>query len=177
MVAVWPVLVFFLVFVLLIAAVVSVMTPQVRARAGWTAAAIVAAIVLYIVVYVAVDLARSLADIDRARQATERIASSEVQVDGLRLTGTSAPGYRMTGLVRNLSPTYTLTDVRFDLVVLDCVKGECREQGRGHVEVIRRVPPNQSSTFDTSIVSLPPMLAPLGERRFTTRVYLTYAAP
>jgi hypothetical protein len=83
----------------------------------------------------------------------------------------------MSGLVHNLSPTYTLTDVRFDVVVLDCVKGECHEQGHGHVEVIRRVPPNQTAMFDTSIVSLPALLAPLGERRFTTHVYLTFALP
>jgi hypothetical protein len=45
------------------------------------------------------------------------------------------------------------------------------------VEVIRRVPPNQTAMFDTSIVSLPALLAPLGERRFTTHVYLTFALP
>jgi hypothetical protein len=166
MVAAWLVLVLFVA----IALVACVLMREVRAWVGWAVAALVALVVLYVVA----DLVRSFAQIDRDRLATERIAVTDVQVDDLRLSGTSEHDYRMSGLLRNLSPTYTLTDVRFDLVVLDCVKDDCHEQSRGHVEVIRRVPPSQSAMFDTSIVSLRPMLSPIGERRFTTRVYLTF---
>ena len=94
-----------LIFVVAIGVVASIFRPEARARVGWTAAAIVA----FIVLYVGVDVARSLAQIRRDRQATERIATNEVQVDDLILAGTSDRHYRMSGLVHNQSPTYTLS--------------------------------------------------------------------
>jgi uncharacterized membrane protein len=72
-------------FVVAIGVVACIFMPEVRVAVGWTAAAIVAFIVLYVVA----DVARSLAQIRRDRQATERIAAKEVQVDDLILAGTS----------------------------------------------------------------------------------------
>src|SRR5262249_37571927 len=118
-----------------------------------------------------------LAQVRREVEATKRIAISEVQLDDLRLTGTGPDHYRLTGVVHNGSPTYELSDVRFNLTVQDCVRGDCREQAHGFGEVIRRVPPNQAATFDTSIVALPAMAAPLGERRLAYHVFLAMTPP
>ena len=156
-----------------IAVVACLLLPEARRPIGYTALALVALVGLA----VAADLARSLREISRARQAMELIPTREVQVDDLQLTGSGRESYRLTGLLHNASPSYTLTDVRFRLIVEDCVKGECREQARGYAEVIRPVPPNQAAMFDTSIVTLPTMASPLGERRLTYQVFLTVGRP
>lgn len=166
---IWPVIFVFGA----VALVVAIFMPEVRAAIAWAAAAFV----VFIILYVVSDVMRSFAQIRRDQQATKLIAVNEVQVDGLLLTGTSARDYHMVGLVRNLSPSHTLTDTRFAVIVMDCVKNDCYEQGRGHVEIVRHVPPNQSAMFDTTIVTLPAMLAPRGERRFNTQIYLTVAQP
>lgn len=162
----WPLaLIFF--------AVMAALVPKdVRRPMVYTAAAIAGVIAWAIVA----DVARSLRNVSRQKQAMERIAPTQIQLDSLQLTGT-APAYRLSGQVHNLSPSYTLTDVVFELVVEDCVKGQCHEQARGHGEVIRRVPPNQSVVFESAIVSLPAIAQSLGERRLSYHVWTTYGLP
>ncbi len=162
-----------LVGLIVIALVACLLLREVRRAIGYTALALVALVGLA----VAADLARSLREISRENQAMERIQPREVRLDDLELTGSGRENYRLTGLLHNASPNYTLTDVRFRLIVEDCVKGACREQARGYAEVIRRVPPNQAAMFDTSIVTLPTMASPRGERRLTCQVFLTTGRP
>ena len=135
-----------------------------------------AVIVGLISMYVAADVMRSFRAIERTRDAEERISTREVTVDDLELTGTSPATYRVRGLVHNLSPTYTLTVARFEFVVQDCVPEEgCREQGRGHAEVIGDVQPRQVLPFSTQTVRIhgDVLLSPRGERRLIPTVWLT----
>lgn len=151
------------------AVVVLVLSPEARRAIGWTAAAVVGVVLVAIVA----DVVRSFVRLHQDMEATKRIAVSEVRLDDLELSGNSPATYRLTGLVQNLSPTYTLTDVRLGFIVEGCVKSECHQQARGHAEVIHRVPPNQTATFSTQIVSVENVTAPLGQPRLTYRVYLT----
>jgi hypothetical protein len=169
MVAVWPVLLLCAV----VALVLYVMMPELRVPIAWTAGAVVTALALYVVA----DVVRSFSQVRREVEASRRIAISEVQLDDLHLTGSGPDHYRLTGVVHNLSPTYELSDVRFNLTAQDCLRGDCREQAHGFGEVIRRVPPNQAAVFETSIVALPAVAAPLGERRFVYHVFLAATPP
>lgn len=158
---------------IVVALVVCVFVPEARRPIGVLAAGVTALLLLA----VAAEVVKSISQARRELQAQRRIAPREIQLDGMQLTAISATNYRLTGVVHNLSPTWTLTDVRFWMRVEDCVNGACREQARGHVEVIRRVPPNQASVFSTEIVSLPAIAPPLGERRLSYDVYLTVGQP
>jgi hypothetical protein len=161
----WPMLLGLVVAVL----VVSFLSPAARRGIGGTAAVVVG----LAVVAIGAEVIRSVARLRQDLQAQKRIAASEVRLDDLELSGNSPATYRLTGLVHNLSPTYTLTDVRLGFIVEGCVERECHQQARGHAEVIHRVPPNQTATFSTQIVSVENVAAPLGQPRLTYRVYLT----
>ena len=158
-----------LVGLIVILIVVCLLMPEVRVAVGATAAAIVAMILLY----VAADVGRSFYGVYQQNLAIKRIALTEVTLDDLQLSGTSPANYRLTGTVHNHSATYTLGDVRFGLVLEDCGPTGCRTEGTGHAEVIHAVPANQSATFSTQIVMLPPLLPPVYQRRITYRVFLT----
>ncbi len=153
--------------------VACILSPAARRVIGWT----VAVVWILVVLAIAAVVALALRDINRGRQARERIAPREVRIDDLRLTGNSADTYRLTGTVRNLSARYTLTDVTFALVVEDCVSSGCTEQARGHGEVIRRVPPRGTVEFSVDTVVLPGIAPGLGERRLSYRVWNTWGMP
>jgi hypothetical protein len=146
--------------------------PTARRVIGWTAAAValILGLVVLIVAWSAWD------ELGRRKQAMERIAPTEVQFESLELSGTSKGSYRLRGFVRNLSTRYTLTDVTFDVIVEDCISGRCREQGRGHAEAIRRVPPGAAVAFDTDDV-LMPSIGPTAGRRLSYHVWNTWAEP
>src|SRR5262245_31104523 len=121
---------------------------------------VVAVLGVLLLAIIAYDVALSVIQLRRERGAQKLIAPREVQLDGLRLEGSRRDAFELSGVIRNLSPSYVLKDARVTLVVEDCVKGDCREQARGHAEVIRRVPPNEAAVFATRSVSLPDLPPP-----------------
>jgi hypothetical protein len=147
--------------------------PEMRRPIGFAAAVLIVLLGLAMLA----DLARTFRELSEQKKARERIASSQIQLDDLQLTGTSRANYRLRGLLHNRSQTFTLTDLVFDVIVEDCVKGECREQARGHAEIVRRVAPSQSYGFDTDDVMLPALAPSRGDRRVTCRIVTTVGQP
>jgi hypothetical protein len=133
----------------------------------------VAVLVGGFVLYVAADVARSLSDASRYEQSLKRIAPNEVRVDDLRLLPKRPGNYRLRAQVRNLSPTYTLYEVRVVVTVDDCVRGACQQRAEGTTDLVGQAAPNQSAIFFAEELILPDLAQPLGEWRLTSRVAYT----
>ncbi len=161
-----------LIFLGLVIAVLAagLLMPKVRYAIGGTVAGIAAIIALVVVA----DVARSLSGTYRYEKKINRVAPSEVQLDGLQLTFTRGR-YHLSGQIHNRSSTYTLREVTIAFAVEDCVKGECHDQAQGTAHVGCHVAPDQSATFESDDVMLSAALTPRGERRLTSRVAYTVA--
>jgi hypothetical protein len=106
-----------------------------------------------------------------------QIAATEVELAGLKLSGFSERTYKLRGFIHNRSTRYTLGQVTFELTVEDCIADHCREQARGHSEIIRRVRPGETVGFDTDDVMMPSIAPPAGEQRLSYRVRNTWSMP
>jgi len=126
--------------------------------------------------YVAGDVMRSVYGANRYKQRLKRIAPNKVRVDNLRLLPKRPGIFRLRAQVHNSSPTYTLDEVSLDVIVDDCVNGDCRQVAKGSADLFGRALPNQSATFFAEELILPELPQPLGERRLTSRIAYTRAA-
>ena len=121
---------------------------------------------------------QSLAPLREQATAMGRIPHADVQIelDHLQPAENRAGDYTLSGIIRNRSPRYTLTDVTFELLVEDCLSENCQSVGRGHAEILRRVPPSGAPvTFKTDIVHFESALpSPLGDRRLHSSIINTW---
>ena len=142
-------------------------------------ARVMATLALILLLITVLILGTCVSDTRLREAARSRIAHDEVLLQNLQLFPTDTPGwYRLTGTVQNLSPTYTLTSMRLDLTVEDCLEDACTEIGRGYAEIIRGpgfMVGGQIVPFTTNIVRLPVLPMPQGTQRLQYTIARTEA--
>ena len=84
----------------------------------------------------------------------------EIEIRDLFLSKKSFSSYRLSGSLKNLNPSYTLSSMRLNLTFYDCPTGggdksedwvECEIIGEEQVSLFLTVPPGQVRGFDRSV--------------------------
>jgi hypothetical protein len=78
------------------------------------------------------------------KESKERISIHEVELEGLELSGLS----RLRGRVRNLSPSFTLTQIELELSLQEKSSLAVEVVGQTKTTIYVRVPPKQSRDID-----------------------------
>jgi hypothetical protein len=86
-------------------------------------------------------------------EAKNRIRVAEIRFDQIRVEDGAERGSiaRIVARLYNDSPTYTLTDYGYDLVVQDCIKAVCTTVFDQHGVSGASVPPNQARDVEIAI--------------------------
>ncbi len=96
----------------------------------------------------------------QTRIAQSLIKHEEIEIRDLFLSKKSFSSYRLSGSLKNLNPSYTLSSMRLNLTFYDCPTGggdkpedwvECEIIGEEQVSLFLTVPPGQVRGFDRSV--------------------------